>query len=231
MALCKEIGHRQAEAIGHHNCGVRFALLGCANEALDSFEAAVRVAREIDFPLVEAATPLFVGRVLEARGNAEQAEAQYRLSMARLEALSVRDEHAAGAYLSLGALLARTGREAESRVALERGLEIAEECGVPGARALAHAELARLHVIGADRAMDVLREAQGRMDLESKTHTWFCLWRATEDPAHLEEAKRLLDHALSLASEEHRRSMLENVPPAREIMEAWNARGAEGGDA
>jgi len=224
-ALCKEIGHRQAEAIGYHNRGVQLALLGQRTEALESYEAALRVAHEVEFGLIQAVTPLFVGRLLEDGGDAQGAEAKYRESIALLHELRVRDEHAAGAHVALGALLARAGRSAESRVAVEQGLEIAEECGSPGARALAYAGLAGLQAVEAQRAQEVLREVQASMSLESRTLAWFALWETTKDPAHLDEAKRLLDHALSLASEEHRKTMLANVRLNREIAAAWSARG------
>jgi hypothetical protein len=58
--------------------------------------------------------------------------------------------------------------------------------------------------------------------------TRFLLWRATNDPTHLHEANRLLDHLVEHAPEEYRESMLKNVRLHREIMEAWEEYGGEG---
>jgi hypothetical protein len=52
----------------------------------------------------------------------------------------------------------------------------------------------------------------------------FLLWKATNAPTHLEEAKRLLDFARDHAPEEYRETMIANVPLHRDIMAAWEAR-------
>jgi len=54
----------------------------------------------------------------------------------------------------------------------------------------------------------------------------FLLWRATDDPAHLAEAHRLLRHLRDHAPEEYRETMIENVPLHRDIMAAWEEHGA-----
>ncbi len=53
----------------------------------------------------------------------------------------------------------------------------------------------------------------------------FCLWQATKDRAHLEEAHRLLMYAREHVSEEYRDTMLQNVPLHRDIMKAWEEHG------
>ena len=48
----------------------------------------------------------------------------------------------------------------------------------------------------------------------------FDLWKATGDPARLEEAGRMMDHLLENAPADCRESMVENVRFHREILEA-----------
>jgi len=51
------------------------------------------------------------------------------------------------------------------------------------------------------------------------------LWQATNDRAHLVEAKRLLDRLVALAPPDCRAAMLSNVRCNREIVEAARANG------
>ena len=53
------------------------------------------------------------------------------------------------------------------------------------------------------------------------TECRFLLFRATHDPAHPEEAHRLLCHLRDHTPQEHRETMIENVPLHRDIMAAW----------
>ena len=53
----------------------------------------------------------------------------------------------------------------------------------------------------------------------------FLLWQATRDPAHLAEAKRLLDFLVEHAPPECRESMLANVRLHREIAAAAREQG------
>jgi len=51
------------------------------------------------------------------------------------------------------------------------------------------------------------------------------LFRATNDPTHLEEAHRLLCHLRDHAPEEYRETMIANVPLHRDIVAAWAGQG------
>ena len=52
----------------------------------------------------------------------------------------------------------------------------------------------------------------------------YILWKATKEPADLEEAHRLLQHLVDHAPEDCRESMIENVPLHRAIKEAYGDR-------
>ncbi len=55
----------------------------------------------------------------------------------------------------------------------------------------------------------------------------FLLCKVTSDPAHLAEAKQLLDDLVEHAPEEYRESMIENVPLHRDIMKVWEEHGGD----
>ena len=52
----------------------------------------------------------------------------------------------------------------------------------------------------------------------------FCLFKATDDVAHLEGAHDLLLELRDHAPERHRDTMIENVPLHRAIKKAWDQR-------
>jgi len=78
-----------------------------------------------------------------------------------------------------------------------------------------------------DIELGALEEREARVGHSQRMDARFLLWKATSDSEHLEEAKRLLDHLVEHAPEECRESMLQNVWPNREIMEAWAERGGK----
>jgi len=65
------------------------------------------------------------------------------------------------------------------------------------------------------------------LEYPERTESRLLHWKATHDPIHRAEARRLLDHLVEHAPEEYRESMLKNVKRHREIMEAWESRGPE----
>ena len=75
-------------------------------------------------------------------------------------------------------------------------------------------------------ALDAFAEFQDRLARDEEMEVRFHLWRATSEPAHLEEAHRLLSHFRDHAPEEYRETMIENVPIHRDIMAAWEEYGA-----
>ena len=70
-------------------------------------------------------------------------------------------------------------------------------------------------------AVDAFEEHQSGMAHSERMESRFLLFRATKDPAHLEEAHRLLTHLRDHAPEEYRETMIRNVPLHRDIAAAW----------
>ncbi len=88
---------------------------------------------------------------------------------------------------------------------------------------MAACRLALLPAGDAAAAKSVFEEFEDRLEHADKLEALHCLWQATRDRAHLEQAHRLLMDAREHASEEYRDSMIENVPLNRDIMKAWEA--------
>ena len=59
-----------------------------------------------------------------------------------------------------------------------------------------------------------------RIDEKTKVCAHWCLWLATQDPAHLEEAGRLVAATVERAPPEYRTSILEGVRIHREVAQA-----------
>ena len=65
----------------------------------------------------------------------------------------------------------------------------------------------------------------GPLEHADKLEALHCLWQATKDRAHLEEAHRLLMDTREHVSDEYRDTMLQNVPLNRDLMKAWEEHG------
>jgi hypothetical protein len=72
-------------------------------------------------------------------------------------------------------------------------------------------------------ALAALAAHEGHAGMQAAMEARFLLWQATRDPAHLAEAKRLLDFVVERAPPECRETMLANVRLHREIAAAWRA--------
>ena len=113
--------------------------------------------------------------------------------------------------------VAGTRRLLPQKSALRLARELENAALVCGAAAL----LARIDPTATDDALAALREHEPVLGRSERLETRFVLWQATGDAVHLEEARRLLQAAQDLAPEEHRESMIENVPLNRDILRAW----------
>ena len=74
-------------------------------------------------------------------------------------------------------------------------------------------------------ALASLAAHEGLAGMLAAMEARFLLWQATRDPAHLAEAKRLLDHLVAHAPPDCRESMLANVRLHREIAAAAREQG------
>ncbi len=125
----------------------------------------------------------------------------------------------------MGRLRAAQGEQDAARTLLDEAIAIAQEVKTPWPGVLASCHKALLSDGDADAALAAFSEHEARSEHDTKTEARFCLWKATKDRAHLEEAHRLLMYAREHAPEEDRDSMLENIPLHRDIMKAWEEHG------
>ena len=122
--------------------------------------------------------------------------------------------------LARGALFARLSRTEEARTALGYALVIARELSRPDVEVLATATLAQLPGGDVATALAAFAAHGQHVGVKQTMDARFLLWRATHDPAHLVEAKRLLDFLVAHAPADCRESMLANVRLHREIAAA-----------
>ena len=64
------------------------------------------------------------------------------------------------------------------------------------------------------------------MHHHEKMEARFLLWKATQDPSHLQEAHRLLCALRDHVPAEYRDSMIEKTPLNRDIMAAFEEHGS-----
>ena len=69
-------------------------------------------------------------------------------------------------------------------------------------------------------ALKAVTNCEGSSGISEGMLARFLLWKATQDPIHLAEAKRRLDHLVEYAPRDDRLSMVEKVRLHREITEA-----------
>jgi tetratricopeptide (TPR) repeat protein len=149
-----------------------------------------------------------------------------------LDSLALRREigDAAGvaeSLIALGDLQRRAGEVEAACGTLDEAVELLQDQGRRAEEALALA--LRCDLPGGDvtAAEDALRTAG---DNEHSHRGWWMLWQATRDPAHLDQARRLLDEVLASAPPECREEMVVNVRVNREILAAWREEFGEDDD-
>jgi len=239
LALSLEIGDRQGEARATGNLGSVFLDLGRLGEAREHNERHLAVCRETGNRRSEGFGLLCLAQLSAEEGDAAASECRYT------ETLALRREigHLSGEAETLvarGALRAQQGREAEARADLDAALAIARELSLPGVELLATAQLATLPggpprdrprdglVRPADMvtaALAALAAHEGGASVHEAMQVRLLLWQATRDPAHLAEAKRLLDFTIEHAPADCRESMLANVRLHCEIAAAARGEG------
>ena len=215
-AISKETGERGGEAIALVNLGALHASLGAFEIAKDRLHEALADLREFGSRRPEGYALHGLAVVAEAEGNLQEAKRYLA------EALAVRREidYRNGIAVSLAALgrvLLSEGNDDEAKPHLEEALEIARELRIPGPLVLASALLPDV-----DAGLAAFAEHESLLRHVEKMEARFLLWKATRDPVHLEEARRLLGALRDHAPEDCRDSMIENVPLHREIGCAGN---------
>jgi len=104
----------------------------------------------------------------------------------------------------------------KDRERLEEALELAKGRDV----VLPLLELARLPGGDVEAAAAARKEHGDNLHYSDRMNVHFRLWELTQDASDLEEAKRILQHALDHAPEEARESMVRNVRLQRAVYEA-----------
>jgi hypothetical protein len=97
----------------------------------------------------------------------------------------------------------------------------AKDVGRSGVETLARCELAVLPGGDAEDALAAFAEHEERLRAGERREARYLLWKATNNRAHLEEAKRLLDESLANVPAECHESMLTNLRVNRDILAAW----------
>jgi hypothetical protein len=113
---------------------------------------------------------------------------------------------------------------------LTEAITLGRDIDSPGVLALASALRALLPGADAIQAVRSFEANAERLPQAERMEAHSLLWRATNDPTHLEEAHRLLCHLRDHAPAEYRESIIANVPLHRDIMAAWAEHGAGGAD-
>ena len=165
-----------------------------------------------------------LGGVAEEQGDADAAQSLYEESLALFRGIES-PRGIATALVSIGRLRAANGCAGEAHTCLEEALALGYQLDASDTVVLAQCHLASLADRDATDALSALGKREERLEHAARMESRFLLWRATHDPAHLTEAKRLLDHLVDHAPEEYREAMLTNVRLNREVMEAWSEHG------
>jgi tetratricopeptide (TPR) repeat protein len=231
LALSREVGNRRHEAHAAESLGVVAAALGDSALARAQHEQFLAISREVGNRGGEGAALRCLASVSAEDGDAAAAERLYAEALA-LQRQIGHPVDEAETLVAAGAHLARQGRDAEARAHLDAALALALELSLPHIELLATAQLAVLSVGDVAAALAALTAHEGRCELQEVMEARSLLWRATLDPVHIAEARRLLDLLVEHAPPECRESMIANVRLHREIAAAvvggCSLRGGEG---
>ena len=224
LALSREMGSRSGEASATGNLAIVFISQGRLAEAREHYERSLALSREIGFRQGEALALHNLGCVLREEGETAPAEVRLLASLALSEEIGNRHV-SANTHLVLGSLRVGAGDGVGGRESLAAARDLAAAIGVVGVETLARCRLACLPGGDVADALASFTANEGRLDVDERLAARWLLWKATGDRAHLVEAKRLLDEALSKVPAEHHESMLTNVRLHREIAAAAKAAG------
>jgi tetratricopeptide (TPR) repeat protein len=215
LALARERGYRIWECLATLNLAHVDLTLGRAGRAGDSLEGALTLAREIGDRRLESYALAFLAQIETAHrfedAIAIRREIEYRPGLADDLVESGKHEAARG---DAGVATAH----------LDEALALGRELSLPAVILTAAAHRALLPGGSVDEALSALADHGEHTGLAQRMDARFALWKATGDPAHLEEAHQLLTYLRDNAPEEDRESMIENVPLHSEIWRTWNDR-------
>jgi tetratricopeptide (TPR) repeat protein len=222
LVLHRQVANPEGESTVLGNLGALLLQMGQIAAARDACERALTLAHRIGTKYPEGFWADLRARIAEEEGDADAAERLFA------EAIAVRREIAdkeglVSSLLSRGAFRARAGRR-EAAI-----LDFEESRSIPLASAAGRDAWsgAWLALLGRRGPVDLAGTATADWDERGlgAAELAYILWQATHDPAHLAEAKRLLDDLVAHAPPEYRESMLTNVRLHREIVAACRGVG------
>jgi len=218
LAVAREGHHETSEGVALLNLGRLQRVIGDTAAARATLEEARTLLHALGDLTPEGYALHRLGEVAEQEDEATEAEMLYEQALV----LWREAQHTTGvveALIALGRLLAARDRIPEAVRHLREAAELSRDIETPH-RALAAAHLAHLRDGDAGAALEALRECGDRLAVYDAVEARFSLWRATKDPEHLKEARRMLAHLRNHAPEECRDTILLNVPLHREILAA-----------
>jgi len=222
LALARQMGDRRGEGTVRQELGSQLASLGRIADARHCFEEALRIHREIGARRHECSALADLGELAHLEGDDREALRLLRDAQALREVAF--PGVAASIQLGLGRIEAARGNLDEARKHFEKGRLDAAEIGASTTTVLCACHLALFPEGDSACALEMFVEHRERLGHPAEMEARFLLWRVTTDLEHIEEAHRLLTHALDHAPAENRESMIENVPLHRKIMTAWKGR-------
>ncbi|MDJ0974485.1 MAG: protein kinase [Planctomycetota bacterium] len=223
LASAREAGHGYRTGIAEMNLGSILLRVGRHEMAARHLESAQAVFAEIGYQRYEPSIHFVLGQVVEQAGNEDEALSRYEAGTRMMRMRGSRVGEAA-LLLELGRVTGQRGDRERARRLFDRAESIGRDSDTPNIWLLAGACCAAFFDTSVDKLVLELNEFKSRCSHMERLQIRYWLWRATKLPAHLDEAKRLLDYLVEHAPHEHRESMLTNVQLNREIMEAWNER-------
>jgi tetratricopeptide (TPR) repeat protein len=222
LEASRDIGDRQAEAVATANLAIVLQAQGASEAATQRARRFLAICREIGYRRGEANALHILAGEADRLGDAVTAERLFRKALAHQRELG-RGDGMAPTALAFGAFLAEAGRQDEAIALLEEARELAHRASLPGTEVMAMCLLASLGELRAEEALRAFEAKEALIRHDERVDGRYLLWQATQDRAHLQEAKRLLDELLQRAAPEQRAAMIENVPTNRRVMQAWEA--------
>ncbi|MHC4934146.1 MAG: tetratricopeptide repeat protein, partial [Planctomycetota bacterium] len=220
LAVSREIKSLEGESHGRSNRGAILMSLGLRSAALDEFREADEVVDRQEMKLWCAWSKLHRGRACRWYGEYEEGVRESEAAASLFRAVGSTDSEAF-AWMLVGEQRSRIGDSSGADEALERALELASSSEDVVNLATVRAWRVSRHPEEATDALARFEEHEERCHHILRMETRHLLWEATDDPAHLDEAHRLLCHLRDHAPEEYRETMIENVPLHRDIMASW----------
>lgn len=196
-------------AVAQLNVGRMQAALGDPESARSTIEAARAELKATGLRRPESYAIHRLGEVAEQLGKPAEAHAFYAQALSLRRAIAY-PSGVAESLVALGRIERRDGRNGDAL--LKEANRIARDIDRPDELVLSEVYLGG--GVGAEAA---LKSHGHRMRVRDRMEAHFELWRATQRPEHLAEARRLHRHLLDLAPADRRAAMLRNVPLHAEI--------------